>query len=353
MRSLLFGAVLCAAAGQAQIAAQAQNAAQPQLVWEGEVDGACVLHVRGNRIDIEDRQGRPVARERHRFFDILPDVRQDVRMDVAQGRDTVRILQQPAPANNYTLSVLVEDRPGGAALYSLAFYWRPGARSSFNDFFTTEPRRRNLNAGEDRATWSGRVDDEAIVECSRNQCRASQTRGLPVERERFHFTRALPSRELRVSLDDVQGRGEVQLMEQPSAGNNYTARVRVTDRPGGSADYAFSLYWREPRASEPDRLFARPGARWSGRVDGKVRVQVQGTSGGAQVVSGAPVMEERLVFDRPMPAALVPNLAIKRLRGRGRVEVVEFPSDRNGFRLTFEVDDSPGGADYYDVEIGW
>lgn len=347
MKSSALTSVLCVTA------AFAQPEPQPQLVWEGEVDSAAVLHVRGNRIDIEDRQGRPVARERHRFFDVLPDMRQEVQVRVAQGRDNVRVLQQPSPSNNYTLSVLIEDRPGGAAVYSLAFYWRANPRSSFDDYFRGEPRRRNLNAGEDRVTWSGRVDDEVVVECSRNQCRATPTRGRPAERERFNFTRALPQREIRVSLDDVQGRGEVQLIEQPNASNDFTARVRVSDRSGGSADHAFSLYWREPRSSEPDRLFARPGARWSGRVDGKVRVQIQGTSGGAQAVSGTPVTDERLVFDRPMPASPMPNIAVKRLRGRGRVQIVEFPSDRNGYRLVFEVDDASGGADQYEIEIGW
>jgi hypothetical protein len=82
-------------------------------------------------------------------------------------------------------------------------------------------------------------------------------------------------------------------------------------------------------------------------------VQLQGTSGAAQVLSGAPITEERLVFERAMPAAAMPNVAVKRLRGRGRVEIVEFPSERNGYRMTFEVDDSSGGADFYEVEIGW
>jgi hypothetical protein len=333
--------------------AAAGQPAQPQLVWEAEVDGTCVLHVRGNRIDIDDRQGRPVARERHRFFDVLPEMRQEVRVAVAQGRDSVRVLQQPSPSNNYTLSVLIEDRPGGAAFYSLAFHWQANSRTAFNDFFTREPRRRNLNPGEDRVVWSGRVDDEAVVQCSQSGCRTSAMRGRPVERERFTFTRPLPSREVRVSLDDSQGRGEILLVEQPSAANGYTATVAIADRPGGQGDYAFSLYWREPRASEPDRLFARPGARWSGRVDGRVRVRVQGTSGGAETLSGAPVADERLVFDRPMPAEAMPNIAVKRLRGRGSVEIVEFPSAGNGHQLTFEVNDSAGGADTYDVEIGW
>ena len=329
---------------------------QPQLVWEGKVDGTSVLHIRGKRLDIEDKQGAPVGRERHRFFDSLPETRQDAQMEIGQSRGRVRIMQQPRPDNNYTLSVEIEDQPGGRSMYSLAFFWRTADRrspSAWLDAPVNRPSQRSLQRGEERVVWSGRVDDEAVIECRGRECRTQQVRGGQVERDRFTFTEALPNREFRVSLDNVQGRGETQLIEQPSSSNGYAAKVRIRDHQGGAGDYAFSLYWTAPRASEPERLFGRAGAWWSGRVDGTVRVWLNGTSGGSDVVAGGPVTDERVRFDRPVPNGSAPNLAVRKIRGRGRVEIVEFPSARNNGRVVVEITDSSGGADAYEIEIGW
>jgi hypothetical protein len=178
-------------------------------------------------------------------------------------------------------------------------------------------------------------------------------RGAPVMRERVEFSRPLPQREVRVNLDEVDGRGEVELIDQPSELNNYTARVRIRDRQGGAGDYAFSLFWTPPTRGEPERLFTRPGLIWSGRVDGTVRVTVDDGRAAAQVVSGGAVLGERANFLRSFPRRSAENVEVKKLRGRGRVEVVEYPAARNGYRLVFEINDRDGGADEYEVEVGW
>jgi hypothetical protein len=331
---------------------------QPRLVWEGEVDGTVVIHVRNNRLDIEERTGAPVQRDRHRFYERLPELRQDVQVQVLQGRGRVRTLQQPRPDNNYTLSIQIEDYQGGQSFYSLAMGWRSSGRSEWpgsqesRDLSPSRPPR-SLNRGEERLTWTGRVDDEVIVECRASDCRSRELRGVPVSRDRVQFTQPVPDRDIRVTLDDIQGRGEVQLIENPSPSNNYTARVRIRDTAGGSADYGFSLYWMRPRDNEPGRLFARPGAVWKGRVDGVVRVTVAGANATSEVRGGAPVQEENSHFERALPYGDSPNASVRKIRGRGHVEIVEFPSSRNRHRLVFEINDSSGGSDYYEVEVGW
>ena len=39
------------------------------------------------------------------------------------------------------------------------------------------------------------------------------------------------------------GRGDVTLRQQPRAGNNYTAIVRIQDRKGAVGRYRFTLNW--------------------------------------------------------------------------------------------------------------
>ena len=325
-------------------------AQQPQLVWEGEVDGISVLYVRGNRLDVRTQQGLPVQRQRFRFYDRLPDSRQDVQLQVMQSRGRVWISEQPRLDNNYTMAVTIEDRQGGSSFYSLAFFWRTDRGGFFEDRPFHPPSNFD---GRERLTWSGHVDDEAVIECRGNVCEVQASRGQPVTRERFQFTRPLPDRPVQVSLEDVNGRGEVRLIEQPGERNNYAARIMIRDSQGGAGDYSFTLAWNRPSRLESEPLYAERGLVWSGRVDGRVRVIVQGNSTRAEVVSGQPVSGEHAGFVRSMPARNLPNARVKRLRGRGRVEMVEFPSSRNGYRLVFEVEDSEGGADNYEVEVSW
>jgi len=317
---------------------------QPQLIWQGQVDGVSILRVRGSQVDVEEVRGLPVQRQRASFFERLPERRQNVRLEVIEGRGRVRIIEQPRPENNFTLSVEIDDHQGGSSFYSLGFYW------------TGEPRAwpgttTGLLPGTERLWWSGRVDGEAIISCRRDTCEAEVTQGGPVTRERFRFTHALPNQRVLVSLEEKQGRGEVRLLEQPREENEFTARVLIRDPQGGPGDYSFVLSWSRPRRDELP--IARRGMIWSGQVDGQVRVVVRGSQAVAEVISGAPLEREQAQFSRSLPSRDLPQATVRKLRGRGRVEIVEFPSARNGYRLVFEISDPRGGSDFYEIEVAW
>jgi hypothetical protein len=318
---------------------------EPQMIWEGEVDGVSILRIRGGQVDIEDVRGLPVQRQRVQFFERLPEARQYVRLQVLEGRGRVRILEQPRPENNYTLSVEINDYQGGSAFYSLAFYWPVRGR-------TVRPETAWGRSGRaEQLWWSGVVDDEAVIESRGETCEPQTLRGRPVTRDRYRFTRPLPAQRVIVSLEETRGRGEVRLLEQPREDNNYTARVLIRDPQGGAGEYSFVLSWNPPSRAEPP--IARRGMVWSGRVDGVVRVTIQGNQATTEVISGAPVEEEQAHFLRPLPARNLPEATVRKIRGRGRVEIIEYPSARNGYRLVFEIEDSRGGSDRYEVEVGW
>lgn len=310
---------------------------RPQMTWEGEVDGTAILTIRGKRFEIQDKDGRPLARERFRFNEKLPEIRQRVRLQVNQGRGFVRIVDQPRVENNYTLAVSIEDPQQGAGFYSIALYWDTA----------------DAGAGSDggRLAWSGRVEDEATVVCRARQCRSEPVRGAPVMRERSKFSKPLPDHEVHVRLETPEGRGEVRLVEQPRESNGYAARVLIRDPQAGAGDYSFTLSWTDnPRSGAVSSL---PGLTWSGRVEGVVRVAVQGGAALSEIVHGGPVAAERAVFVRPLPAGSNPNLEVRKQRGRGTVEIVEYPSNSNGYRLVFEIRDPGPGPDDYEIEVCW
>src|ERR1700736_5099470 len=175
---------------------------RPQMTWQASVDGAAILYLRGNRLKVENKRGEPVQSQKVKFYDRLPDTRQSVRVNVLEGRGAVRVIDQPRLENDYTASVQIEDLQGGRSFYSLAFYWDAGFASSGHG-----------HAG--KLSWSGRVDDEVTVSCRAGQCVSEVVRGASVMRERARFSQPLPRAEVRVSLENIQGRGEIRLIEQP------------------------------------------------------------------------------------------------------------------------------------------
>jgi hypothetical protein len=315
---------------------------RPQFVWQGEVDGIVILHLRDKRLDVQVQEGSPVERQRFQFHDRLPDTQQDARLEVLEGRGYAHIVEQPRIDNHYTLTVGIEDRQPGKSFYSIALHW---------DASTAAMEHR---VPSDRVTWSGRVDRQATISCRANSCVSESTNGAPVADEHFKFSRPLPNREVEVRLDQTDGRGEIRLMEQPSERNQYTARVLIRDPQNGSSDYSFTLVWpRDGGGQEPELHPVVRGLMWRGAVEGRVRVTLQGGAVLSEAITGHPVSRERADLMQPLPARSDLTAVVKKLRGRGEVQIVEQPSDKNNYRLVFEIRNPQGSPDEYDIEVDW
>lgn len=328
---LAFPCILCA-----------QN--RPQFIWQGDVDGIDILYLHGKQLHVKVQEGADVARQRFQFYEVLPEVRQDVRVEVQEGRGYVHVVDQPRLENGYTLAVAIEDRQPGSSFYSIALFW-----DASNNIFETRGK-----IGQVR--WSGRVDEEAIISCQAKTCTSSASHGVAIANERSQFSTALPNHDVDVSMIDTEGRGQIQLIEQPRAINRYTARVLIRDRQSGSGEYSFTLVWNREKnntSQVPPVSLAAAGLVWSGTVDGRIRVTVQGGSALSEVIEGRPIAGERASFLRPLPPQADLATAIKKIHGRGRAEIVERPSAANHFRLVFEITSAGDGPDNYEVEVDW
>ena len=67
--------------------------------------------------------------------------------------------------------------------------------------------------------------------------------GQGTQELRSRFTTDLPEAEVTVSLRQLDGRGRVELIQSPSAENDYTAVVRIEDSDSGDDTYEFELTW--------------------------------------------------------------------------------------------------------------
>lgn len=97
------------------------------------------------------------------------------------------------------------------------------------------------NSGQLR--WTGRVDAEVNIYIQNGTARTQTIAGAQTFGEQFSFTNALPRVPVTVSVNKLRGRGQVDVIQQPSRQNGFTAIVRIVDRDGGSGDYDFQLNW--------------------------------------------------------------------------------------------------------------
>ncbi len=338
--------------------AQSPDSARPQFAWQGDVDDVVTLYIRAgaDKLQTETRQGAPPEHQRYRFFDPLPDTRQEVRLTVLEGRGSVRITQQPTLDNNYTVAVTIQDRQDGIGHYSLALYWDASdARQIYRRWRDHGWQGDGIAPGKPpaeqtgRVTWRGHVDGDALVECRASSCSSAAQQGLPVDHARFRFTAPLPEREVAVRLDEPSDNDDVRLTEQPSAANGWAARVRITDGCGGARLCGFTLSWPLPGAADDKQLPASPGARWSGRVTGTVRVTLRGSS----ALTDGSVAGQETSFSVAVPHRSDLPYSIRKIQGAGEVRIVETPSEKNGYSLVFEIANGSGPPGDYVVEVRW
>jgi len=92
--------------------------------------------------------------------------------------------------------------------------------------------------------------------------------------------------------------------------------------------------------------------RWKGRVDDRVQIFVQGSDASSRLISGSPVANGISNFTSPLPQRPV-VISLKKLKGRGSMEIIQQPSRSNGFTAVIEIYDSKGGSEEYEFEITW
>jgi hypothetical protein len=94
-----------------------------------------------------------------------------------------------------------------------------------------------------RLRWRGRVDGETQLLVRRSDVESRALSGLPASATTFNFTSPLPRRAVDVRLEKKHGRGDIEIVQQPSRTNDFTAVVEIRDQKGGADDYEFELIW--------------------------------------------------------------------------------------------------------------
>ncbi len=109
----------------------------------------------------------------------------------------------------------------------------------------------------------------------------------------------------------------------------------------------FGSAWLQASERSPQR-----GLRWWGRVDGRDILCIRRGTVWIIHEEGEPVVEADFRLERPLPAEPV-TVSVRKIRGRGRVEVIEQPTRENNFTARILIEDKGSGSDRYEIEVFW
>lgn len=129
---------------------------------------------------------------------------------------------------------------------------------------------RKPESGRMLFSWSGRVDREVYLTMRGREVRVSGEDWRRLGRTRVNSALPRARGDVEVRLHD--GRGEVRIIEQPSARNGYSTTIRIRDRKGGADGYRLSVFWYESeRAWDRGRDEGGDRDRDRGRDNGRDR----------------------------------------------------------------------------------
>jgi len=218
--------------------------------FRGQVDKEVRITMRGTDVSSSTLSGTDL-RSRYRVASPLPQQEGTVRVALENGRGDVSVIQQPTASNGYTAIIRVYDRSSGADIYRFTTYWTPSLASG-----TVRPggilgRGRGRLANVPALHWSGDVDGTVELRWRQGNVNQRILSGSPLRRVNSTVTGDVePGQQGRqnqpeqVNLAVREGRGQVEVVQQPSAQNRYTTVVRITDGARGYGHYDFDLVWR-------------------------------------------------------------------------------------------------------------
>jgi hypothetical protein len=246
-------------------------------------------------------------------------------------------------------------------------------------------------------TWTGRVDREVQITMRGRDVWTNGADRDDASRSRINVASPLPRTDGFVRVQTDNGRGDVSVVQQPAAWNNYTTIVRLRDARSGSDRYRIDAYW-ESRYSDsrgnngrgnggygqgnggydngrdnsgiPSRVDPRDrndggynngnggynssGAalRWAGSVDSELEIRLSGRRFDERTLSGGATRDERSAVVDGLPRRNA-QIVISQRQGRGQVYVAQQPNASNGYTAVIRVRDPQGGYGYYDFEVDY
>jgi len=240
---------------------------------------------------------------------------------------------------------------------------------------------RTQNQGQELFEWAGRVDREVQIVMRGNQLSTRNVGSSETGRARTRVMMQMPRQDGEVVAQVLNGRGNVDVIQQPTSQNGYTTVIRIVDNAGGSDNYRVTGYWQNysngdyvgnsnnrgrARGRNRDDIYDnrdRSGVygrnsnqgilHWSGNVDGELEIRIQNGRVAYRNLSGAQPTGVRADGGNMSMPRYDATVSVAEGSGRGSVYVIQQPSSNNGYTTVVRVRDPQGGYGYYDFDLVW
>jgi hypothetical protein len=105
-------------------------------------------------------------------------------------------------------------------------------------------RGRYSNAPREVFRWQGRVDKEVRIQLQGGRSYVQAIGNREVRNGNGKMLGGLPHEDGVLRVERIEGRGDIDVIQQPTASNGYTATLRVRDPSSGAANYRIVAVWQ-------------------------------------------------------------------------------------------------------------
>ena len=104
--------------------------------------------------------------------------------------------------------------------------------------------RRSNNGQQELFVWQGRVDREIRIQMNGRRASVLQIGSNERATGGVRAMGSVPNQDGIVTVQKLEGRGDVDIVQQPDRRNGYTAIFRLRDKQSGAATYRIAAYWQ-------------------------------------------------------------------------------------------------------------
>ena len=252
-------------------------------------------------------------------------------------------------------------------------------------------QRQGQEDGQELFRWNGRVDREVQIVMRGGNVWTNDIGRTEPGRARSRAVSVLPRQQGEVAVQVLDGRGDVDVIQQPTSRNGFTTIVRVRDPRGGADNYRLVAYWqgysngdvwgrdrgvgrgrnqggrdgvyrggddnddddrgRQRGSNGQYGGYGRSALHWTGNVDGELEIRIQNGRVDYRTLSGKQPMNVRADRGNLDLGRSDLRVSVAQNQGRGSVTVMQQPSSWNGYTTVIRVSDPQGGYGYYDFDL--
>jgi hypothetical protein len=103
---------------------------------------------------------------------------------------------------------------------------------------------RTDNSPREVYRWAGRVDKEVRIQLTGGRAYVQPVGNHEVRNGNGQIVSGLPHEDGILRVERIEGRGDIDVIQQPTASNGYTATLRVRDPSSGAANYRIVAVWQ-------------------------------------------------------------------------------------------------------------